>query len=104
MGPFHLTLFDEIIILGEKIKMNDNYPDSLTVKGTFDLEQINYIMNNMEKGRVYDLSGAQCDGYLATNVANLRKYLNELSAIIQIHKLGVKEPKKLFKSYDESAK
>ena len=33
--------------------------------------------------RIYELSGAQMDGYLATNVEQLRKMINELLSKIQ---------------------
>ena len=37
----------------------------------------------MENGRVYELSRAQSDGYLATNVGQLRDKINELLNKIQ---------------------
>ena len=35
------------------------------------------------ESRIYELSGAQMDGYLATNVEQLRKMINELLSKIQ---------------------
>ncbi len=78
--------------------------DELKIKMNYDLSQINYIMKNMENGRIYDLTRTPGEGYLATYVSKLREYLNDLSDIVQISKLGIEEPKKLFRSYDETEK
>lgn len=48
-----------------------------------ELNEINHKLGMMEKGRIYELSGAQMDGYLATNVGQLRKMINDLLNKIQ---------------------
>jgi uncharacterized protein YoxC len=35
-------------------------------------------LNQLERGRVYELSNAQMDGYLATNIEQLRRMIREL--------------------------
>jgi len=35
-------------------------------------------LNQLERGRVYELSKAQMDGYLATNIEQLRRMIKEL--------------------------
>ncbi|WP_166695875.1 hypothetical protein [Bacillus cereus] len=35
-------------------------------------------LNELENGRIYELTGAQMDGALSTNIQNLRKMLNDL--------------------------
>ena len=48
-----------------------------------ELREINHKLDMMERGRVYELSGAQMDGYLATNVSQLREMFNDLLNKIQ---------------------
>jgi tRNA uridine 5-carbamoylmethylation protein Kti12 len=35
-------------------------------------------LNKLERGRVYELSNVQMDGYLATNIEQLRRMIREL--------------------------
>lgn len=48
-----------------------------------ELNDIANKLRQMENGRVYELSRAQSDGYLATNVGQLRDKINELLNKIQ---------------------
>ena len=48
-----------------------------------ELSEINHKLDMMERGRIYELSGAQMDGYLATNVSQLRGMINDLLNKIQ---------------------
>lgn len=48
-----------------------------------ELSEIDHKLDMMERGRVYELSGAQMDGYLATNVSQLREMFNDLLNKIQ---------------------
>lgn len=43
-----------------------------------ELEDINYILQNLENDRYYEKSGARMDGYLSTNISNLRKGIEDL--------------------------
>lgn len=49
----------------------------------YELNEIANKLKQMENGRVYELSRAQSDGYLATNVGQLRDKINELLNKIQ---------------------
>lgn len=44
----------------------------------YELNEIGNKLNQLECGRVYELSGAQMDGYLATNIDQLRKMISKL--------------------------
>ena len=45
--------------------------------------EIGNKLNQLERGRIYELSGATMDGYLATNIDQLRKMIGELLTKIQ---------------------
>ncbi|MEN2465618.1 hypothetical protein [Ornithinibacillus sp. JPR2-1] len=51
-----------------------------------ELNDIKYILDNLEKGNIYERTGATMHGYLATNVIELRKKLNFLLNEIQYGK------------------
>lgn len=67
-------------------------------KYSHELSEINYILQNLENGRYYENSRAQCDGYLATNIQNLRKHLNELLDKVEYNEKSVKEELKEVKA------
>lgn len=56
-----------------------------------ELNEISNKLNQMERGRVYELSRAQMDGYLATNVSQLREMIAELLHKIQNGEDGTAE-------------
>lgn len=47
-------------------------------KYSHELNEINYILQNLEIDRYYENTKARGDGYLATNIQNLRKQFYEL--------------------------
>lgn len=53
-----------------------------------ELLEIGNKLNQLERGRIYELSGATMDGYLATNIDQLRKMIGELLTKIQEGKDG----------------
>lgn len=54
-----------------------------------ELNDISNKLNQLERKRVYELSGVQMDGYLATNIQQLRKMINELLSKIQNGEDGI---------------
>lgn len=56
-----------------------------------ELNEISNKLNQMERGRIYELSGTQMDGYLATNVTQLRKMIADLLHKIQNGEDGTAE-------------
>lgn len=56
-----------------------------------ELNEITNKLNQMERGRVYELSRAQMDGYLATNVTQLREMIADLLHKIQNGEDGTAE-------------
>lgn len=63
----------------EKQKLDYSIADTYS----FELEEIRNKLAQMESGRIYELSGAQMDGYLATNIRQLRKMIAVLLSKIQ---------------------
>ena len=80
--------------------MDDKIKSNLKSEYSIYLDEINYIMHNLEHERIYEKTGWTQDGYLATNIGKLRDQLNHLLNAIQKYKLGVEEPEKLFQSYE----
>ena len=56
-----------------------------------ELSEISNKLNQLERGRIYELSRAQMDGYLATNISQLRKMIAELLNKIQNGEDGTAE-------------
>lgn len=54
----------------KKVDVADRY--------SHELNEIRNKLNQLDKGRVYDISGVQSDGYLSTNIDQLRKMLSRL--------------------------
>lgn len=48
-----------------------------------ELNEIAYILNNLEHERIYEKTGWTQDGYLATNIQKLRKEITNLLFKIQ---------------------
>lgn len=63
-----------------------------------ELMEIKNKLNQLEKGRIYDLTNAQMDGYLSTNIEQLREMIEDLIYKIEYDVESVKE--KLRKSFD----
>jgi hypothetical protein len=47
-------------------------------KYSHELLDIENRLRDLEQNRIYELSGARMDGYLATNIIKLREKINEL--------------------------
>lgn len=58
---------------------------------SYELNEIRNKMNQLCRGRIYELSNATMDGYLSTNVEQLRKMMNELLYKIQNDEDGTDE-------------
>lgn len=56
-----------------------------------ELNEISNKLNQLERGRIYELSKAQMDGYLSTNISQLRKMISELLNKIQNGEDGTAE-------------
>ena len=63
----------------------------ISEKYGYELGEIKDKLDQMERGRVYELSRAQMDGYLATNVHKLRIMINDLLNKIQNGEQGTNE-------------
>ena len=59
-----------------------NEQEKVAVRFSHELNEIENKLRQMESGRVYELSNAQMDGYLANNVSQLREMINDLVAKI----------------------
>lgn len=51
-----------------------------------ELLNIKNKLNHLEEGRIYEITGAKMDGYLATNIIELKKMLNDLIYKIKYNK------------------
>ncbi|WP_096550899.1 hypothetical protein [Ureibacillus thermosphaericus] len=52
-------------------------------KYTREVQDIKNKLKDLEKGRIYELSNAKMDGYLATNIIQLRNMIRELISKIE---------------------
>lgn len=59
----------------------------ITKKYSREIQDILNKLSDLENGRIYELTKAQMDGYLATNIVQLRKMFKEL-----ISKIDNQEP------------
>lgn len=76
----------------KKVDVKDKY--------SRELEDIDYILRNLENGRYYEKTGARIDGYLATNIQNLRKNIATLINKIEYDKDSVED--EIFKAFDKA--
>ena len=51
---------------------------SIIDKCIYEFEEISYVLNNLENGRIYEKTGWTQDGYLSTNIQKLRKLMISL--------------------------
>lgn len=58
--------------------MPENNSKGISQRFDYELNEISYKLEQLEKGRIMELTGAKCDGFLATNIQELKKMLNEL--------------------------
>ncbi len=68
-------------------------------KYTRELLNIKNKLNQLEKGRIYDLTNAQMDGYLSTNIKQLREMMEDL--IYKIEYDEESDGERLRKVYDK---
>lgn len=61
----------EVILLPDKVK-------EAKEKYSQEINSIRHRLQLLESGRIKDITGANMDGYLATNISKLRKELGEL--------------------------
>lgn len=52
--------------------------DSITKRFSFEIQDINNKLQQLENGRIYEFSRAQMDGYLSTNISQLKKMFADL--------------------------
>lgn len=55
----------------------------ITGRYSHEIQDIANRLRQLENNRIYELTGAQMDGYLATNIAQLRKKIAELIAKVE---------------------
>lgn len=60
-------------------------------KYNFEILDIKNKLNQLEKGRIYELTGAKMDGYLSTNIEQLRASINDLLYKIEYNKESADE-------------
>jgi hypothetical protein len=72
------------------VKIMDKKVD-VTNKYNHEILDIKDKLRQLENGRVYELSKAQIDGYLATNVAQLRRMIAELIYKIEYGKDSISD-------------
>lgn len=65
--------------------MSDKKVD-ITGKYSREIQNIKNKLQQLEDGRIYEKTGAQMDGYLATNIGQLRKMIAELLYKIEYDK------------------
>ncbi len=65
------------------VDVSDRYSDEIL--------NIKNKLNQLEKGRVYELTGAKMDGYLSTNIEQLRESINDLLYKIEFNKESINE-------------
>ncbi|MDR3597840.1 hypothetical protein [Clostridium sp.] len=68
-----------------------NEKSEIRNKYSHELNEIYYILQNLENGRYYENTRARGDGYLATNIQNLRKQFDELIDKIECNEKSVKD-------------
>lgn len=52
--------------------------DKIKQRYSHEINEIQHRLNLLEQGKIKELTHANMDGYLATNIINLRKKLNKL--------------------------
>lgn len=70
---------------------NNKLNYDISKRYSHELGDIENKLNQLENGRIYELSNATMDGYLATNIRQLRKMIAELLDKIQNDEEGFSE-------------
>ena len=68
-------------------------------KYSFELMNINNKLYQLEKDRIYDLTNAQMDGYLSTNIEQLREMIEGL--IYKVEYYGESDNERLRKAHNK---
>lgn len=58
-------------------------PYEIKEKYSYELNEIHNILNQLESGRVYDLTNVQGDGFISTHTKKLKKEIASLLTKIQ---------------------
>lgn len=56
-----------------------------------EISDIKSKLNQLEKGRIYELTGAKMDGHLSTNIEQLRESISDLLYKIEFNKESMNE-------------
>lgn len=56
-----------------------------------EISDIKNKLNQLEKGRIYELTGAKMDGHLSTNIEQLRESISDLLYKIEFNKESMNE-------------
>lgn len=56
-----------------------------------EISDIKNKLNQLEKGRIYELTGAKMDGHLSTNIEQLRESIGDLLYKIEFNKESMNE-------------
>lgn len=78
---------------------NEKLGYEISRRYSYELNQITNKLNQLERGRIYELSKAKMDGYLSTNIEQLRDLFDDLINKIQNGEEG--ESQKLSKYKDK---
>ena len=68
-------------------------------KYSVELMNINNKLNQLEKGRIYNRTNAQMDGYLSTNIEQLRETIEDL--IYKVEYYGESDNERLRKAHNK---
>ena len=58
---------------------------------SIEIQDINNKLHQLEIGRIYEFSRAQMDGYLVTNIGQLKKMFNDLIQKLENDEMSSKE-------------
>ncbi|MBT2697240.1 hypothetical protein J7E79_07425 [Bacillus sp. ISL-40] len=61
-----------------------------------EIQEIGNKLSDLENGRIYELTDAKMDGYLATNIIQLRKMISDLLSKIDNQKESVNDEFSIF--------
>lgn len=62
---------------------NENVGKGIVKKYSREIGEIAYKLHQLEIGNIYEKTGSRMDGYLATNIQQIRKQLVELLSKIE---------------------
>lgn len=62
---------------------NNKLPYEIKEKYSYELNEINNILKQLESGKIYELTNDRQDGFIGTNIKKLRKEIASLLIKIQ---------------------